>query len=313
MVGRSRAILEVFDRIERVAPTDATVLIEGESGTGKELVARAIHDLSRRCDAPFVPVNCGAIPEGLIESELFGHERGSFTGADRTQPGTIERAGGGTLLLDEITEMPLQMQVKLLRVLESREIQRVGASQTIPTDVRVVAATNRDPRRAIREGRLREDLYFRIAVFPIRVPPLRERRGDVELLATHFLHRLNEAHGTAKRWAAGAIAELERRDWTGNVRELKNAVDRAYILAGELVRVDDREPGGAARGGEGLPLRAGVSIAEAERALIYLTLEHTGGNKSDAAKLLGVSLKTLYNRLNVYEAARAGGAVATAN
>ena len=314
LIGRSRPFLDVLDRIARVAPTDATVLIEGESGTGKELVAKALHELSSRREAAFVPVNCGAIPEGLIESELFGHERGSFTGADRTQPGTIERAGGGTLFLDEISEMPLHMQVKLLRVLESREVQRVGASQAIPADVRVLAATNRDPTRAIREGRLREDLYFRIAVFPIVLPPLRERRGDVELLAFHFLHRLNERHGTAKRWAAGAVAELERREWRGNVRELKNAVDRAFILADDVVRLDPREAGGhASGGGEAVALRAGISIAEAERALILLTLEQTGGNKSDAARMLGVSLKTLYNRLNVYEAERSSAAVATSN
>jgi DNA-binding NtrC family response regulator len=306
LVGRSRALEVVLERIERVAPTDASVLIEGESGTGKEVVAKAIHELSARCAAALVPVNCGAIPETLIESELFGHERGSFTGADRTQTGTIERAGGGTLFLDEITEMPLSMQVKLLRVLESREIQRVGASETIPADVRVITATNRDPRQAIRDGRLREDLYFRIAVFPIRLPPLRERRGDVALLAVHFLRKLNEHHGTSKRWASGAVAELERREWKGNVRELKNAVDRAFILANDFLHVDEPTADEPASCNGALQLHAGVSIAEAERALILLTLEHTRGNKTSAAKLLGVSLKTLYNRLNVYSAAQGG-------
>jgi len=306
LVGRSRALEIVLERIERVAPTDASVLIEGESGTGKEIVAKAIHELSPRCEAALVPVNCGAIPETLIESELFGHERGSFTGADRTQTGTIERAGGGTLFLDEITEMPLPMQVKLLRVLESREIQRVGASETIPTDVRVIAATNRDPRQAIRDRRLRENLYFRIAVFPIRLPPLRERRGDVALLTVHFLRKLNERHGTVKRWASGAVGELERREWKGNVRELKNAVDRAFILANDLLHVDEPTAGEPSSCDGGLRLHPGVSIAEAERALILLTLEHTRGNKTSAAKLLGISLKTLYNRLNVYSAAKGG-------
>jgi DNA-binding NtrC family response regulator len=305
IVARSAAMQPVFEQIARVAPTDASVLIEGESGTGKEVVAQAIHELSQRRDAPLVPVNCGAIPETLIESELFGHERGSFTGAEKMHRGFFERAKGGTLFLDEITEMPAQLQVKLLRVLETGKIQRIGGTEQIPTDVRVLAATNRDPHQAIRDGKLREDLYFRLAVFPIRLPPLRERHGDVALLAEHFLALLNQAHSTRKTWAAAALDELEKRDWKGNVRELKNAVYRAYILADEALQADAAvamAPGDVPVGGSAFTVRVGSSIADAERALIFATLEHSHGDKPAAAKLLGISLKTLYNRLNVYKA-----------
>jgi DNA-binding NtrC family response regulator len=218
IIGRSAAMQPVFDLIERVAPTDASVLIQGESGTGKEIVAQTLHTMSPRRDQLLVPVNCGAIPETLIESELFGHERGSFTGAARTHKGYFERASGGTLFLDEITEMPANLQVKLLRVLETGYVHRVGGTAPMATDVRVLAATNRDPQDAIRQGKLREDLYFRLAVFPIRLPPLREREGDIPLLATHFLNVLNQSHGTDKRWAEGALPELEKREWKGNVR-----------------------------------------------------------------------------------------------
>jgi DNA-binding NtrC family response regulator len=307
LIGDSRAIAAVREEIERVAPTEAPVLIEGESGTGKEVVAQAIHERSARRAAPLVPVNCGAIPEALIESELFGHERGSFTGAAKTQEGILERAHGGTLFLDEITEMPVALQVKLLRALETQRIQRVGGVETIATDVRVVAATNRSPAAAIRDGHLREDLYFRLAVFPIRLPPLREREGDVVLLADRFLDALNERHGTEKRWAAGALEELARRPWRGNVRELKNAVQRAFILASDELHTDAQRAapreGGGGRAGEGatFTLHAGVSIAEAERALIRITLDATRGGKPEAARILGISLKTLYNRLHEYE------------
>jgi DNA-binding NtrC family response regulator len=310
LLGNSRAIATLVEEIERVAPTEASVLIEGESGTGKEVVAQAIHELSARRDAALVPVNCGAIPESLIESELFGHERGSFTGAAKTQAGILERAHGGTLFLDEITEMPLPLQVKLLRALESRRIQRVGGSEEIATDVRVLAATNRPAAAAVRDGHLREDLYFRLAVFPIRLPPLREREGDVVLLANRFLEALNERHGTAKRWAEGALDEFEGRPWRGNVRELKNAVLRSFILASDELRTDAQRAApreGAPPAGEGgtFTLRAGVSIAEAERALIRLTLDATHGAKPEAARSLGISLKTLYNRLHEYESSRA--------
>jgi transcriptional regulator with GAF, ATPase, and Fis domain len=290
------------------------VLIEGETGTGKELIAAAVHYRSRRRDKLFVAQNCAALAESLLESELFGHKKGSFTGAVDEKKGLFEIADGGTLFLDEITETPPSLQSKLLRALQEGEIRPVGATSSKHVNVRIVAATNRNLEDEVAKGRFREDLYYRLKVFPIRLPPLREREGDVVLLANRFLDALNERHGTAKRWAAGALAELERREWRGNVRELKNAVDRAFILSDDLVRIDHREAGGAPScGGEAAALRAGTSIAEAERTLILLTLEHTGGNKTDAARMLGVSLKTLYNRLNVYEAARSGAPVVTSN
>jgi two-component system, NtrC family, response regulator AtoC len=308
IVGRSRSMQPVFDMIQRVAPTDASVLIQGESGTGKEVVATALHELSLRKHAPMVAVNCGAIPENLIESELFGHEKGSFTGADRQHRGFFERADGGTLFLDEITEMPAQLQVKLLRVLETGCVQRVGGSAPIQTDVRVLAATNREPEEAIRAGKLREDLFFRLAVFPIRLPPLREREGDIALLAQYFLDGHNKAHGTDKRWSPGALAALERKEWRGNARELRNAVQRAYILTDDDLRAEDAVAGveraaAAPAQSNGLTLQVGSSIADLERVLIRATLEHVDGDKPAAARILGISVKTLYNRLNVYEAA----------
>jgi two-component system response regulator AtoC len=307
IIGRSKAMQPVFDMIQRVAPTDASVLIQGESGTGKELTARALHELSRRKNNFLVPVNCGAIPETLIESQLFGHEKGSFTGAERQHRGFFECADGGTLFLDEITEMPPQLQVKLLRVLETGMVQRVGGSTAIQTDVRVLAATNRDPREAIEAGKLREDLYFRLAVFPLYLPPLREREGDVSLLAQHYLDGHNASNSTDKRWAPGALEFLEQREWRGNARELRNAVQRAYILADDLLRGEDAVAS-ADRSSPATPpgtlcVQVGRSIAEVERVLIEATLEHVGGDKPAAARILGVSLKTLYNRLNVYEAA----------
>ena len=309
IIGSSEAMRPVFDQIARVAPTDAGVLIEGESGTGKELIAEVIHEVSARREAPLITINCGAIPESLIESELFGHERGSFTGAERLHRGFCERANGGTLFLDEITEMPVRLQVKLLRVIETRQVQRVGSMELLPIDVRVLAATNRKPREAIREGLLREDLYFRLAVFPIRLPPLRERVGDVALLAEHFLGTLNQAHDTKKEWAPGALEELSKREWKGNVRELKNSVYRAFILADDLLAAESAivEPpsDGSFPAAPAGSIRPGATIAETERALILATLEHTKGNKPEAARLLGVSLKTLYTRLSAYNATRA--------
>jgi DNA-binding NtrC family response regulator len=308
LVGRSKAMEPVIEMIQRVAPTEASVLIQGESGTGKEMVAQAIHEFSARKSGPLIPVNCGAISENLIESELFGHEKGSFTGADRQHRGFFERASGGTLFLDEITEMPALLQVKLLRVLESGHLHRVGGTNAIPTDVRLVAATNRDPELAIRDGKLREDLFFRLAVFPIRLPPLREREGDVQLLAQHFLDGHNRANNTDKRWADGALQQLASREWRGNVRELRNAVQRAYILADDTLRAEDSVAGAHApeveiAAGGSLAIRVGCSIAEAEQLLIRATLEQVAGDKPQAARILGISLKTLYNRLNVYRAA----------
>jgi DNA-binding NtrC family response regulator len=308
LVGRSKAMEPVIEMIQRVAPTDASVLIQGESGTGKEMVAQAIHEFSGRKSGPMIAVNCGAISENLIESELFGHEKGSFTGADRQHRGFFERANGGTLFLDEITEMPALLQVKLLRVLESGHVQRVGGTNGIETDVRLIAATNRDPEAAIREGKLREDLFFRLAVFPILLPPLRDRVGDIALLSQHFLDSHNRANNTDKRWADGALGQLARLEWRGNVRELRNAVQRAYILADDTLRAEDsvagsRYPDVDLNLNGALAIHVGSSIAEVEQLLIRATLEQVAGDKPQAARILGISLKTLYNRLNVYRAA----------
>lgn len=227
--GRSAPMQSIYQQIARVALTSVTVLITGESGTGKEVVARSVHDLSRRRNQPFLAINCGAISPHLMESEIFGHEKGSFTGADRQHQGFFERAHGGTLFLDEITEMPIELQVKLLRVLESGLFMRVGSTQTQETDVRVIAATNRSPEEAVACGKLREDLYYRLNVFPIDVPPLRARLDDVPLLATHFLRGINEKEGVARSFSPAALARLAEYRWPGNVRELRNVVQRAYV------------------------------------------------------------------------------------
>ena len=307
MVGRSRPMQEVYDLIGRVAPTASTVLITGESGTGKELVAETVHRLSTRSDAAFLALNCGAMSASLIESELFGHEKGSFTGADRRRHGYFEEASGGTLFLDEITEMPLELQVKLLRVLETGAVTRVGTTTPTGVDVRIIAASNRDPEEAIAEGALREDLFYRLNVFPIHLPPLRERDADVELLAHFFLEAVNQRDGTAKRLGEDAVDRLRRLAWPGNVRELKNVIERAAILADAVIGAGELpEPDlapAAPADDRTLQVRVGSTIADAERRLILATLEQLEGDKKRAAETLGISLKTLYNRLNVYEAA----------
>jgi DNA-binding NtrC family response regulator len=304
MVGRSRALQEIYDLIVRVAPTDASVLISGESGTGKELVAETIHRISPRRNRPFVVVNCGAISSNLMESELFGHERGSFTGADKQRIGCFERASGGTLFLDEVTEMPVDLQVKLLRVLENGTVVRVGGSELIHVDVRVLSATNREPDKAVSSGKLREDLYYRLNVFPIVVPPLRDRPEDITLLAEHFLAGLNRTTDSKKRWTLPALECLLRIPWLGNVRELKNVVHRAFILGGDEIGIEDLPFAQMAPRTVGanavLDLAPGISLAAAERCLILATLEMQHGDKRKAAEILGISLKTLYNRLNVY-------------
>lgn len=302
--GASRPMRQLYRMIARVAPTEATVFLQGESGTGKELIAQTVHDLSERHDEVFIPVNCGALPVSLIESELFGHERGSFTGANRQHKGYFERASGGTLFLDEVTEMPLELQVNLLRVLETGTLVRLGGHSEVRVDVRVVAATNRAPAEAVAEGRLREDLYFRLSAFPIRIPPLRERGDDVRLLAQHFLSLLNAADGIEKRLTSDALALLETHDWPGNVRELKNAMQRAYILADELIDVDHlpiRTSSPAVGGRHALDFTVGTTIEDAERRLILATLDHFNGDKRRAADTLGISLKTIYNRLKRYQ------------
>lgn len=295
----------VYHRVEKVAPTMATVFLSGESGCGKELVARTIHDRSSRSAGPFVAVNCGAIPGTLIEAELFGYEKGSFTGAAKMHRGCFERAEGGTLLLDEVTEMAPEMQVRLLRVLETGRFTRVGGEGDLRADARIIAATNRDPREAVRAGQLREDLMYRLAVFPIAMPPLRERDNDTELLAEHFLHALNAEEGTSKRFSRAAIITIRTHRWPGNVRELKNAVQRAFILADEVV---DLELAGLAcppPEGDSLRFLVGTPLAEMERQAIFATLDLCDGNKRRCAEMLGVSLKTLYNRLAAYHSGSA--------
>ena len=311
LIGSSPAMQAVYDMIARVAPTEATVLVQGESGTGKELVAQTVHQLSRRRKGPFVALNCAAVSPTLIESELFGHERGSFTGAARTHKGFFERAEGGTLFLDEISEMPIELQVRLLRVLETGVVARVGGESEFKVDVRVVAATNRQPERAVTDGKLREDLLYRLSVFPIRLPALRERTGDVELLVRAFLAELNAAEEKQKGINRAALDLLRGHQWPGNVRELKNAVHRAFILADEEIepehipllraQITNGPEAGAPAAGGMVQLKVGCPLAEAERRLILATLDEHGGNKEKTAKALGISLKTLYNKLNRYK------------
>jgi DNA-binding NtrC family response regulator len=308
MIGNSAPMQRVYDLIARVAPTEAGVLVVGESGTGKELVAQTLHELGSRRKGPFLPVNCGAVPSNLIESELFGHERGSFTGATQQHRGFFERASGGTLFLDEITEMPADLQTKLLRVLETGTVMRIGGENPIQVNVRLVAATNRSPQDAVRDGKLREDLFYRLNVFPIMLPPLRDRGRDVDLLAEHFLEKLNQAEGTAKTLSIDAREALRRHSWPGNVRELKNAIQRAFIMSesavgSELLGVDTLAPSSSssARNAGGLSsISVGLPLDEVERIMIQATLEQCGGDKRRTADVLGISLKTLYNRLNLY-------------
>jgi two-component system, NtrC family, response regulator HydG len=303
LIGASPPMQRVYDLIAKVAQTDATVMLTGETGTGKELVAETVHSLSRRHKEPFLPINCGAVSPNLIESELFGHERGSFTGADRMHRGYYERAHRGTLFLDEITEMPAELQVKLLRVLESGKVTRIGGSEALTADVRVIAATNRKPEEAVAKGKLREDLLYRLNVFPILLPPLRDRREDVDLLAEHFLALLNKEHDTSKEFTRPALNRLRSHNWPGNVRELKNLVHRAFILAEDHIGLDCLPLGVQESAGSSLNLKVGTSLGEAERRLILATLEEAEGDKKKAAEVLGISLKTLYNRLNEYKSA----------
>jgi len=304
MLGKSPAMSLLYDQITRVAPTEATVLLIGESGTGKELAAQTLHDMSRRPRQPFMAVNCGAISPNLIESEMFGHERGSFTGADRQHRGYFERADGGTLFLDEITEMPLELQVKLLRVIETGRFMRIGTDREIETDVRVIAATNREPEAAVAAGRLRADLYHRLNVFPIQMPPLRDRIGDIELLAQRFLDELNKAHDTNKVFPPRGAAQLAAQRWPGNVRELRNFVHRAYIMSDAIIETS--APASLSLAPEQavdqavVEIAVGTSLADAEKRLILAALSHCRGVKKLTAEQLGISLKTLYNRLEEY-------------
>jgi DNA-binding NtrC family response regulator len=367
--GKSAPMQRIYQQISRVAGTGVTVFITGESGSGKEVVAQTVHDLSRRRKQPFLAVNCGAISPNLIESEIFGHEKGSFTGAERQHQGFFERAGGGTLFLDEITEMPLELQVKLLRVLETGCFMRVGSTISLEADVRIIAATNRLPLQAVAAGKLREDLLYRLNVFPIELPPLRERLDDLPLLAEHFLQGIVEQEGQVRRFTPQALAQLAAYSWPGNVRELRNVVQRAYVMAeGEFIdehwlpRATDAAAAAPsaqlvspaalaeATATPGLPVPAalpllpvvpvvpavpavaalppvppgpmapfapvppvaaiedcvvmpiGSSMVEAERALLVATLRHFHHHKERTAAVLGISLKTLYNRLKEYAA-----------
>lgn len=341
--GRTPPMQRIYEQISRVAGTSVSVFINGESGTGKELVAQTVHDLSRRRKKPFLAVNCGAISPNLIESEIFGHEKGAFTGADKQHEGFFERASGGTLFLDELTEMPLELQVKLLRVLETGRFMRVGSTTTIDADVRVIAASNRPLLQAVQAGKLREDLLYRLNVFPIEMPPLRERLDDVPLLADHFLKAIAAKEGKNKRFTPRALAQLQTYHWPGNVRELRNAVQRAYVMAAAdvideqwLPRPDPAHevvsslsasagtfaavspalggqaavagapsvpaPAPAEQSGPSIVMPLGSSMAQVEKAFILATLQHYKHHKEQTAAVLGISLKTLYNRLKEYAA-----------
>jgi DNA-binding NtrC family response regulator len=314
MVGTSKQMQQVFDVIRQVAPSKAAVLVAGESGTGKELVARAIHQLSPRRGGPFVAINCAAMPETLMESELFGHEKGAFTGALERRAGCFELAQGGTLLLDELAEMPAGTQAKLLRVLEDSRVRRLGGKNEMSVDVRVVAATNRNVDDALKKGDLREDLYYRLNVFQIALPPLRTRLDDLPVLTETLITNLNRKHAcNITAVSADVMAAFHRYNWPGNVRELRNVLERGVIMAGtgEIqtahlpydfgVSVGSRPPAQVFEP-ESVRLPVGTTVSDAERALIQLTLQHTKNNKTRAAEILGISLKTLFNKLKEYGA-----------
>ena len=307
LVGNSAPMREIYSQVEQVAPSSASVLITGESGTGKELIARTIHQLSPRRDKPFIGINCSAIPETLMESELFGHEKGAFTGAASTRAGCFELAEGGTLLLDEIAEMPPLLQAKLLRVIEERSLRRLGSSREIDFDVRILAATNKNPEDAVEAGTLREDLLYRLNVFRIELPNLKDRKDDLPLLAQYLVTKLAEKHSRPARFLSpAAISVLQFHAWPGNVRELRNVIERAVVIcSGEQIErhhfapypIEQRE---RLRKEDTITLAVGTPIEEVERQMIIRTLQKTKNNKTRAAELLGVSLKTLHNKLNLY-------------
>ena len=327
MVGRAPRMQEIFALLRQAAPSKASVLITGESGTGKEMVARTIHRLSPRHDGPFVAVNCAALPETLIESELFGHEKGSFTGASERRQGCFEVAQGGTLLLDVIGEMPLATQAKLLRILEDSRVRRLGGKTEFEVDVRVVAATNKVPEEAVKGGHLREDLFYRLNVFHVHLPPLRERKDDIPVIVEALVEEVNRKHEcNVTGLAPGVMERLERHSWPGNVRELRNVLERATILAGEglleirhlpasLQGEAEKQEVAAAAAAQGaapasqmdaVQFAIGTTVEEAEKGLILRTLEHTRNNKTRAAEILGISLKTLHNKLKEYGGKDAG-------
>jgi len=303
MIGSSAQMRKVYQVVEQAAPTSASVLIWGESGTGKELVAQTIHQISPRAQMPFVPINCAAIPETLLESEIFGHEKGAFTGATDRREGCFELADRGTLFLDEIAEMTPATQVKLLRVLQERKFRRLGGRQEQSVDVRVIAATNMNPAEAVKSGKLREDLYYRLNVFAIELPPLRQRKDDLPLLIQSFLAEFNARNNkTVSALDPAAMRIMEQYGWPGNVREVRNVIERAVILSsGEFIEPKHLPPlviGTSDPAKPTVSFEPGTTVEEAERRLILMTLEHTRDNKTRAAEILGISLKTLHNKLN---------------
>jgi DNA-binding NtrC family response regulator len=312
LVGASRDMQEVMRQVEMAAPSTASVLITGETGSGKEMVARSIHMLSPRADRPFVAINCSAIPESLMESEIFGHEKGAFTGAAERRIGCFELADGGTLLLDEIGEMPAQTQAKLLRVLEDHKVRRLGSKVETPVDVRVVAATNKNPEQAVADGHLRQDLYFRLNVFHIHLPPLREHKDDLPLLIEYLLAEISEKHGKKVSGVGADVLDLFKSyPWPGNVRELRNVLERSAIASdrGTITRQHlpsefGHAPARSAVGLGAIRFPVGTTVDAVERELIVQTLAATSQNKTRAAELLGISLKTLHNKLKEYEAGR---------
>ncbi len=315
IIGRSPAMRRVFETVKMVAPTDANVLIQGESGTGKELIARAIHQCSDRRERPFSTTNCAAIPHGLMESELFGHVKGSFTGAHRTTKGRFEHADGGTLLLDEISEIEPNLQVKLLRILQEKTFEKVGSPETMSVDVRIIAAANKNLKQEVEKGTFREDLYYRLNVVPIHVPSLRERKEDIPLLVDHFIETYVQKYSKSnkariKSIGERALAQLMEHDWPGNVRELENTIERAVVMCNES-RIEAKHlllgldtPGEESSRQENMPLPAGMTLREMEKRLILQTLTEQGGNRTWAADKLGISVRTLRNKLQEYRAAQ---------
>ncbi len=314
IVAEDAAMARVLELARQIADSRASVFIQGESGTGKEVIARFIHDNSCRSQGPFVAINCAALPENLLESELFGHEKGAFTGAVSAKPGKFELADGGTLLLDEVTEMPFHLQAKLLRVLQEREVDRLGARRPVPVDIRVLSTTNRDMGEAIETKAFREDLYYRLNVIPLTLPPLRERPKDLPVLARHFIDKYNDLDGRCvKSLADAAVEKLMTLPFRGNVRELENMIERAVLLCdGDCIRPADLFPGDVldAEVGEtgvstlaSFPAGAPMPLKEVEKNLIFQALDQTSGNRTHAAKLLGISVRTLRNKLNEYKEA----------
>lgn len=301
LVGSSAGMHKLYKTVRKVAVTEANVFISGESGAGKELVANTLHLASHRADKPFIAINCGALSSELIDSELFGHVKGAFTGALRDHQGVFAQAEQGSLFLDEVTEMPLEQQVKLLRVLECGEYRPVGSNKVCIANVRVIAATNRDPLQAVADGIFREDLYFRLSQFPVKVPPLREREGDIAGLAYHFLAYCNAREKQQKQWSDAAISVIKQHDWPGNVRELKHAVERAFILADKLIEPEHLLLEAATPTALVMDIPAEMPLDELEKAAIFAALERNSGNKTDTAQQLGISVKTLYNKLEKYQ------------